>query len=248
MNITWPSPPAQPNYTLPIVATIDITKITIDWKLIVNTRLVTKYFELTTEGGVMITNTGATFGDGSKGCTIAPKLPGCFGNMATCSDHGFSYEFTITFASYKEDMYFMSSGAELEDKCGIAFFYRYGLFHYVVSTSTKVWYVSSVSAPVDTPIDMVISWHHYTGITVHMNGVIMATSWRYVTRKSAVTCSSQTSLYFGRSSLVTQTQYSGYFTIVYFAFYDVSWVILDNRTGEMVFLALTGTTVSTWLS
>ena len=238
VNITWPSPPAQPNYTLPIVSTIDITTFTIDWTLIINARLVTKYFELTTEGGVTISGTGATFGDGSKGCTIAPKLPGCFGSMSTCADRGFSYVFTITFTSYKEDMYFISSGAELADKCGIAFFYRYGLFHYVVSTSTKVWYVSSVAASVNTTIDMVISWHRYTGVTVHMNGEVMASSWRYVTRKSAVTCQSQTSLYFGRSSFVTQMQYTGRFTIMYFTYYSASWVILDNRTGEVVFILL----------
>jgi len=34
---------------------------------------------------------------------------------------------------------------------------------------------------------------------------------------------------------MTQTQYTGIFIIQTFAFYDVSWEILDGRTGKLLF-------------
>ena len=235
VNITWPEAPGEPNYTLPVVATKDITKISIHWTAINNGVLTTKYFKLTVGGTVDILADGASFTDKSQGCTVYPKTPGCFDNMATCaSRHGFSYSFTLKFSKYTEDMYFLSTGGEHKDQCGVAFFYRYGRFQYIVSTSDKVWYARSRAAPLDAITHMVISWHKLTGIRVHMNGKRVVRSWHGCPR-SGVTCAAKSSIYLARSFSMTKTQYTGIFTIQTFAFYDVSWEILDGRTGKLLF-------------
>ena len=236
VNFTWPQVQDEPNDTLPGVGPIkDITKISIDWTGINNGLLMTKYFKLTMVGTVGNSSAGASFTAKSQGCTVDPKTSGCFDNMATCaSHHGFSYSFTLKFSKYTENMYFLSTGGERKDQCGVAFFYRYGRFRYIVSTSNKVWYASSRAAPLEAITHMVISWHQHTGIRVYMNETRVAGSWHGWPR-SGVTCAAKSSIYFGRSSSMTQTQYTGIFIIHTFAFYDVSWEILDGKTGKLLF-------------
>jgi hypothetical protein len=70
---------------------------------------------------------------------LTPKESNCLYRLDSCGGTGFTYTFRVLFASLEENTYFLSTAGVTDlSGCGVAFYYRYGKFQYVVATETKV--------------------------------------------------------------------------------------------------------------
>lgn len=155
ITITLPVPP-RPVVELPDVPFLGVI---IDWNV-----LITEQYELTITGAEIVDN--QLVFDGGDSCELEfPENDICIGFHPECSSLGFSYSFNVSFTSYQEGMFFISTGAEA-DGCGVSFFYRYGKFQYIVTTQTEMWVAESATVGLDEMNNFVISWQREEGLRV----------------------------------------------------------------------------------
>lgn len=202
-----------------------------NWDLLVNNVLDIEHFTLTLASTVKVTveqSVKVVVFDGSGGAELVVKGDKCMLNPLLC-DNGLTYKLRLKLTVLEENTYFFTTGGDLEDSYGLAFFYKFGKFHYIVSTATQIWYAeSTVTVKLNKWFEVAISWHASGGLKVLINGTKVAHTLSYVNRTVTIT-QSVTTLYLGYSANTTTSIVYAQFYLEYISFYYVTYEYISGK-------------------
>lgn len=218
---------------MPTIAAEDIQEINISWETIEEEHTIqTPDFVLEVEG---VTETVPSDRDdlslvfeGNTTAELEPKNDDCLGDIELCSSTmGFTYLIYTKFIEYRENMYFISSGAENDQDYGVAFLYRFGKFWFVLSTREKIWFVETQSLQLSVWYSIAISWQETIGLEIYVDGDKLAASDTSVDRNEILpSCGCQHSIFFGQASSEQEITVNAHFLLENVTVFYAHWTLL----------------------
>lgn len=104
----------------------------------------------------------------------------CLSDLDSCKS-GFTIKTNVFFTQLVDNTYIISSGGNLPNTKGIAVYYKNHLLHFVVSTSTQTWHLTTThELTLNTWHHLELSWQKSLGCELIDNGKIVGTMTRPV--------------------------------------------------------------------
>ena len=171
-----------------IFSETNITSNNLGFTRIDNKILYTATYNFTIIGTVTLTTISSEKvisinGNGSYITLDKTQIPSsCFADIDHCTT-GFTIGLDINFKHLVDNTFIISSGGNLPGYKGIALYYLHNQLVYVVSTSTKVWTLTVKYQPVLNKWQhFEITWNTNLGIGLYVDGHLLGTFGRPVTR------------------------------------------------------------------
>lgn len=223
------------DFTDPGVTADDIVDFTIDWEAFVGNTITTVTYTLTVTGTLtteVINGTTSLVLDGTQYAELVPAADGCLGNIDLCADVGVTYRFTIEVTTLVENSFICSSSGEIEDGYGVAVFYRFGRFQYIVRTSIGTWFAEAEAIAEGAWATISVSWQYEYGLTIFHNDVIVARTTTFIARGGDFQApAGPLSFFIGCSSTIEVSTFSS--IVVYeFVIYEAQMITLID-TGRL---------------
>lgn len=137
-----------------------------------------------------------------KAIEIVPKDDGCLGDIAKCGTDGITLNFRVKLKALLENSVIFSTGGEQESGYGMALFYAFGRFQFVVRTRTAVWRCYFNTFRLGRWVQLSVSWQENYGVIVYVNRRSVARSIVSIPRMQPMTGKiPRTSLFIGCAAL-----------------------------------------------
>lgn len=155
----------------------EVTGISFDWSSLEQGQLTTPSVNVTVSGNysLVMGQTDMAIHLESGFIEMTPNVESCVLDLDLCAKSGFTLRLRIRILELVRDSYFVSSGAEVLNKRGFAFFYEHltNKFRVIAATKTRVWHLTLTRTLTSLEWYTVdFSWSVKAGLEVHVNNVI----------------------------------------------------------------------------
>lgn len=159
-----------------VVTVGDVLDVHLDWTDIKDGKLTSASANLTISGNYSLVQGQVTTAIrlDTAFMEMTVKEDSCILNLALCKDTGFTLLMKYRFIELYDDMYFVSSGAEIANQQGVAFFYKYRKFHAIVALDYQMWMVSWEGLILNRWYEIDLSWISTSGLQVYVDGLLVA--------------------------------------------------------------------------